>query len=89
LTGLPVPITEGIGTRFPIEITLIEDPTKFQIKPSIVLDPMGPSLSPKDMENIQKFNLGKVYHAPISEEELEDVLREVTSRSKFDSTYAY
>lgn len=32
LTGLPVPITSGIGTRFPIEITLIEDAKRFQTK---------------------------------------------------------
>jgi len=80
LTGLPVPITAGIGTRFPIEITLIEDPTKFQIKPSIVLDPKAPRLSSKDMENMQKFNLGKVYHAPMTQEQFEDVLREVSTR---------
>jgi hypothetical protein len=79
LTGLPVPITSGIGTRFPIEITLIEDPKKFQIKPSIILDPKARNLSSMDKEKVQKFNLGKVYNEPMVQSEFEDLLRDVRS----------
>ncbi len=77
LTGLPVPITTGIGTRFPIEITLIEDDKKFQIKPSIVLDPKAPALSPMDMQRMQRFNLGQVYNEPMTQVQFEEILREV------------
>lgn len=73
-----MPITQGIGTRFPIEITLIEDPNKFQIKPSIVLDPKTQKLSSLEMEKIQKFNLGQVYNDPMSQVEFENLLREVS-----------
>jgi hypothetical protein len=73
-----VPITQGIGTRFPIEITLIEDPNKFQIKPSIVLDPKAQKLSSMEMEKIQKFNLGQVYNDPMTQVEFETLLREVS-----------
>lgn len=79
-----MPITSGIGTRFPIEITLIEDPKKFQIKPSIVLDPKIPRLSSKDMEKMRKFNLGQVYNEAMSQEQFEDVLREVGTRPRID-----
>ena len=72
-----MPITTGIGTRFPIEITLIEDPKRFQIKPSIVLDPKAPNLSSNDMEKMQQFNLGQVYNEPMTQVQFEDLLREV------------
>jgi hypothetical protein len=78
LTGLPVPITSGIGTRFPIEITLIEDAKKFQIKPSIILDPKAHNLSLMDKEKVQKFNLGRVYNEPMVQSEFEDLLRDVS-----------
>lgn len=78
LTGLPVPITTGIGTRFPIEITLIEDEKKFQIKPSIILDPKGSSLSALDMERMQRFNLGQVYNEPMTQIQFEEILREAS-----------
>jgi energy-coupling factor transporter ATP-binding protein EcfA2 len=80
LTGLPVPITTGIGTRFPIEITLIEDPEKSQTKPSIILDPKARNLSTLDKEKVQKFNLGQVYHDPMTQKEFESLLREVSGR---------
>jgi hypothetical protein len=74
---LPVPITHGIATRFPIEIVLIEDP-KFQMKASIVLDPRAPVLSSRDMEKVQKFNVGKVYSNLITQSQFEELLREVS-----------
>lgn len=77
LTGLPVPITTGIGTRFPIEITLIEDEKKFQIKPSIILDPKAAALSSADMERMQKFNLSQVFNEPMTQIQFEEVLCEV------------
>lgn len=80
MTGLPVPITTGIGTRFPIEITLIEDEKKFQIKPSIILDPKGASLSALDMERMQRFNLGQVYNEPMTQIQFEEILREVRNQ---------
>ncbi|RDW83036.1 hypothetical protein BP5796_04527 [Coleophoma crateriformis] len=75
LTGLPVPITTGIGTRFPIEITLIEDIKKFQIRPSIVLDPKSQALSSMQKDKIQKFNLGQVYNEPMTQAEFKALLR--------------
>jgi hypothetical protein len=75
LTGLPVPITTGIGTRFPIEITLIEDPKRSQMKPSIILDPKARNLSAMDEEKIQQFNLSQVYDLPMTQTEFEDLLR--------------
>jgi hypothetical protein len=79
LTGLPVPITHGIATRFPIEIILIED-AKFQMKASIVLDPKAPALSTRELEQIQKFNLGKLYGNLITQRQFEELLREVSHK---------
>ena len=76
LTGLPVPIATGIGTRFPIEITLMED-KKFQIKPNIVLDPKAPKMSATDLEKIMKFNLAQIYNEPMTQAQFENLLREV------------
>jgi hypothetical protein len=84
LTGLPVPITHGIATRFPIEIILIED-AKFQMKASIVLDPNAPVLSLRDTERIQKFNLGKVYNSLITQAQFEELLREVSHKDDLQS----
>lgn len=84
LTGLPVPITTGIGTRFPIEITLIEDPKRTQTKPSIILDPKARNLSAMDKEKVQKFNLGQVYHDPMTQTEFENLLRQVSRKRHQD-----
>jgi len=73
LTGLPVPITKGMGTRFPIEINLIEDPEKFQITSSIIPSRKdGRHLSDADVTRMHRL-----YNQPMTQVEFEDLLREV------------
>jgi hypothetical protein len=72
LTGLPVPITKGMGTRFPIEINLIEDPERFQITASIIPSRRDGSLSDADVTRMHKL-----YNQPMTQVEFEDLLREV------------
>jgi Dynamin family len=76
LTGLPVPITKGMGTRFPIEINLIEDPDKFQITSSII-----PSRRDGQLSDVNMTRIHKLYDKPMTQVEFEDLLREVSSRS--------
>jgi len=73
LTGLPVPITKGMGTRFPIEINLIEDPENFQITSSIVSNPKDGQLPDLDVTRMHKL-----YNKPMTQAEFEDLLREVS-----------
>jgi len=73
LTGLPVPITKGMGTRFPIEINLIEDPDKFQITSSIV-----PSRSNGRLTNVDVEIMRKLYTKPMTQVEFKDLLRGVS-----------
>lgn len=73
LTGLPVPITKGMGTRFPIEINLIEDPDKFQITSSII-----PSRGNRQLSDVDVERMRKVYTKPVTQVEFEDLLREVS-----------
>lgn len=79
-----IPITVGIGTRFPIEITPIEDPKKFQTKASIILDPRARNVSSMDKDKIRKFNLGEVYHESMPQNEFENILRKVSGISQED-----
>jgi hypothetical protein len=51
------------------------------MKASIILDPKAPALSVRDMEQIQKFNLGKVYSDLITRAEFEELLREVSHKA--------
>ncbi|KAF4629379.1 hypothetical protein G7Y89_g8768 [Cudoniella acicularis] len=62
LTGLPVPITTGIATRFPIKINLIEDLSKFQIKSSIISGYKDEPLLPSDIAKMHK-----IYDEPMTE----------------------
>ncbi len=45
------------------------------------MDPKAPALSVRDMEQIQKFNLGKVYSDLITRAEFEELLREVSHKA--------
>ena len=72
LTGLPVPITTGIGTRFPIEINLIED-KEFKITSSIYSSGiLNDTLTPANRENMSRF-----FNAPMTQVQFEDLLRDV------------
>ncbi|KAH6674795.1 P-loop containing nucleoside triphosphate hydrolase protein [Halenospora varia] len=74
LTGLPVPITTGIATRFPIEINLIQDLEGFRITSSVISGYRDMPLSEKDKDRIHK-----IYDKPMTEAEFEDLLREASS----------
>jgi len=78
LTGLPVPITPGIGTRFPIEITLIEDPV-YRIKANIVPDQNPRNDSKFDLKKLKAFS--KTYNQELTVKQFEDLLREVSSHT--------
>lgn len=76
LTGLPVPITPGIGTRFPIEITLIEAQT-YTIKATIVRDLLA-SRTSRAEKKIDEFI--RTYDKTLTVAEFESLLREVSTR---------
>lgn len=61
-----------MGTRFPIEINLIEDPGNFQITSSIIPNRREGHLSDADVTRMHKL-----YNQPMTQMEFEDLLREV------------
>ena len=75
LTGLPVPVTKGMGTRFPIEINLIEDPDTFQITSSII-----PSQRDGQLSDVNITRMQRLYNKPMTQAEFEALLREVSGR---------
>lgn len=74
LTGLPVPITPGIGTRFPVEIVLIEDPV-YSVKATIIQDVQARRGRATELKKIQDFI--RKYDKELTVTEFEELLREV------------
>jgi GTPase SAR1 family protein len=74
LTGLPVPIATGQGTRFPIEFKMIKDINKYEIRSKIIPNGMFTNLNPK---KLQEFN-NKELTLPMMSIDFVELLREVS-----------
>lgn len=77
LTGLPVPITAAIGTRFPIEITLVEDLEIYEVTARIRIDSSFGTLSQLERDSIDAFNNRASFHRPMTSAEFEVLLTQV------------
>lgn len=75
LTGLPVPIGKGQGTRFPIEFKMIKDVRKYEIRSRIIPNGMFTNLDPK---KLQEFNDKKELTLPMMSIDFVELLREVS-----------
>ena len=75
LTGLPVPTNTGIGTRFPIDINLIESPV-YEVKATIVLDLTAARAGSVESHRITDFS--RVYNTPLTVSQFENLLSDVS-----------
>jgi recombinational DNA repair ATPase RecF len=76
LTGLSVPTTFGVTTRFAIEIILIND-AAFQIEARIVRHPNAPAEHTLDIEKIERFKRSNIYNNMMTQAQFEDLICEV------------
>jgi recombinational DNA repair ATPase RecF len=76
LTGLSVPTTFGVTTRFAIEIILIND-AAFQIEARIVRHPNAPAEHTLDVEKIERFKRSNIYNNMMTQAQFEDLICEV------------
>ena len=75
LTGLPLPLSMGQGTRFPIEFKMIKDIDKYEIKSRIIPNGMFTNL---DSKKLQEFNGKQGLTQSMTKLEFMELLHEVS-----------
>jgi GTPase SAR1 family protein len=83
LTNFPVPISTGHGTRFPIEIMMVKDPDKYQIKSRII--PYG-TFPESRQKKLDKFNSMEPMTKSMNRSDFMKLLREVRKSHSLNIT---